>query len=117
VSERALTGEAGETQVALHLERLGFSILARNARVGRLEIDLIAQKADLLVFCEVRTRRSSAFLDPIETIDRAKVSRIRKAAAQWLALHPQPARQIRFDAASVLLEGATPRLTYYESAF
>jgi putative endonuclease len=117
VPTRAATGVAGEAFVAAHLERLGFTLVAQNARVGRLEIDLIARRGDVLVFCEVRTRRTNSFLEPIVTIDRAKVGRIRKAAAQWLAEHPQAARQIRFDAASVVLDADPPTLAYYESAF
>jgi putative endonuclease len=103
--------------VASYLEARGFLILARNARVGRLEIDLIAKRGDMLVFCEVRSRRSRDFLHPAETIDRAKIARIRRAAAQWLATHPQRYRQLRFDAASVTFDRDPPELTYYEAAF
>jgi putative endonuclease len=117
VRSRSATGLEGEALVAAYLEERGFGILARNARVGRFEIDLVARRLDLLVFCEVRARRSSAFLDPIETIDRAKTARVRRAAAQWLALNPQGRPQIRFDAASVLFDRDPPQVSYYEAAF
>jgi putative endonuclease len=103
--------------VARHLELEGFEILARNARVGRLELDLIARRADLVVFCEVRARTSSALVNPVETIDRSKVQRIRRAAALWLSQHPQGRAQLRFDAAGVTFDRDPPELTYYESAF
>jgi len=117
MSLRRATGDLGESLVASHLEGQGFQIVARNARVGRLELDVIATRGDLVVFCEVRARRSSAFLNPIETIDHAKVARVRRAAAQWLSLHPQGTRQIRFDAASVVFDREPPALDYYEAAF
>jgi putative endonuclease len=117
VNVRLTTGAEAEALVAAHLQRQGFVIVARNARIGRLELDLIARRGELLVFCEVRPRRSSAFVNPIETIDRAKTARIRKAAAQWLAQHPQGARELRFDAAAVLFEHDPPALSYYEAAF
>jgi putative endonuclease len=117
VSSRQSTGLEAEALVAAYLQRRGFFVLDRNARVGRLELDLIARRDDLLVFCEVRSRRSSAFLHPAETIDRAKIARVRKAAAQWLAQHPQHVRQLRFDAAAVLFEQDPPTITYYEAAF
>ena len=111
------TGLEGEAHVASYLEARGFCIVERNARIGRLEIDLIARRGDMLVFCEVRSRRSRAFLHPAETLDRAKVARIRRAAAQWLAAHPQRCSQLRFDAASVTFDRDPPELTYYEAAF
>ena len=111
------SGDEAEGFVAAHLERQGFRILTRNARVGRLEIDIVAKRGDLLVFCEVRSRRHGSFLNPIETIDRAKVARVRRAAAQWLTTHPQGACQIRFDAAAVVFDSSPPRLDYYEAAF
>ncbi|MFT3922550.1 MAG: YraN family protein [Myxococcales bacterium] len=114
---RQVTGDLGESLVAAHLERHGFQIVARNARVGRLELDVIAKRDDLLVFCEVRARRSRAFLNPIESIDHQKVARIRRAAAQWLAAHPQGTRQIRFDAAAVVFDREPPAIEYYEAAF
>ncbi len=114
---KRVSGDRGEGLVATHLELQGFVILERNARVGRLEIDLVARRGDLLVFCEVRSRQHSSFLNPIETIDRAKIARIRRAAAQWLTTHLQRAPQIRFDAASVGFASDPPRLEYYEAAF
>lgn len=114
---RAALGQAGEQLVAEHLEAQGFGLVARNVRIGRLEIDLIARRDALVVFCEVRTRTSAAFLDPIDTIDRAKQQRIRRAAEIWLLRQRFDAAEVRFDAASVLIDGARRQLDYYEDAF
>lgn len=116
MSARQQLGQRGEELAAQHLVQLGFEIAARNVRVGRCELDLIATRARLVVFCEVRARSSSALLEPAETIDRAKVGRIRRAAAQWLSTQAARFEQIRFDAASVVLSDP-PRVTYYEDAF
>jgi putative endonuclease len=112
-----LLGTTGETLVCNHLEQQGFVIVERNARIGRLEIDVIARRGSLLVFCEVRTRSSDAFVDPIDTIDRAKQLRIRRAAEVWLLRRRLEPGEIRFDAASVLCAGARRELNYYEDAF
>jgi putative endonuclease len=114
---RAALGEAGEQLVARHLEREGFQIVGRNVRVGRLELDLVARRGSLLVFCEVRTRASRAFVDPIDTIDAAKQQRIRRAAEAWLRAAREQPSEVRFDAASVVLSDTEQALTYYESAF
>jgi putative endonuclease len=115
--DRQTLGQSGERQVAAYLERQGFTILARNARAGRLEIDLVARRRGLLVFCEVRARASRSLLEPIETVDYAKITRVRRAAAQWLDVHPQPVEQIRFDAAQVVFDRDPPQLAYFEAAF
>ncbi len=114
---RSSLGDLGEALVAAHLAAKGFEIVARNARVGRLEIDVIAKRGDLLVFCEVRSRKSDAIVDPIDTIDPRKIARLRRAAGQWLASNPQPGVEIRFDAASVIFDRTPPRLDYFEFAF
>jgi len=114
---RAALGARGEALVAAHLEQLGFAIVARNVRVGRLELDLVARRGQLLVVCEVRTRSSRDFVDPIATIDHNKVDRIRRAARTWIFGQRVPHHEIRFDAASVVLSDAGDDLTYYEAAF
>ena len=116
---RAATGRTGESLVAALLEERGFSILERNARVGRLELDVIAKRGMLLVFVEVRTRTSDLYGAAAETIDRAKQQRIRRAAAGWVKANPAHRRcKRRFDAAGVLLKrGAEPVVDYYPDAF
>ena len=116
MNQRRQAGLRGEELAAAHLIEGGFQILARNVRVGRCELDLIAVRGRTVVFCEVRARSSAALIEPVESIDRAKVARVRRAAAQWLAAQGARFEQIRFDAASVLLS-EPPRLTYFEDAF
>jgi putative endonuclease len=110
------TGSEAEALVAARLRAQGFTIMAQNARVGRLEIDLVARRGPLLVFCEVRSRATAEFVDPILTIDGAKVRRIRNAARAWLAFRRLRYEEVRFDAASVVLR-PDPEITYYEAAF
>ena len=115
--DRAALGARGESLVAERLEQDGFTILARNVRVGRLELDLVARRGALIVFCEVRTRSSRDFVDPILTIDRAKQERVKRAARGWLFQHGLSRCEIRLDAASVVIDAAGCDLTYYEAAF
>jgi putative endonuclease len=103
--------------VAAHLEQQGFAIVDRNVRVGRLELDIIARKRQLLVFCEVRARSHDRFMAPAQSIDARKVARVRQAAAQWLKSAKLRTTDIRFDAAAVVFDEPEPRLTYYEGAF
>jgi putative endonuclease len=114
---RAALGVQGESLAAAHLERQGFAIVARNVRAGGYELDLIALRDRLLVICEVRTRTSRAQIDPIETIDRKKRERVRKAAGSWVHANAYADHEIRFDAASVVINAGERTIVYYEDAF
>jgi putative endonuclease len=117
---RARTGREAESLVALHLEKNGYEILARNARVGRLELDVIARRGALVVFVEVRSRTTDRFGSPLLTLNRAKLGRLRRAAARWLKENRPGTTNVRFDAAAVVFDRSgvnPPKLTYYERAF
>ncbi len=129
--ERLRRGAQAERFVARHLEAQGYRILARNVRLGRWEIDLVARSPrGLLVFCEVRARsRRTArpLVHPAETVTEAKRRNLRAAAAAWIQRHQcdtgnAPLRGVhglRFDVAAVWLDasGEPHALEYYEGAF
>lgn len=114
---RAELGQRAEQLASQHLESQGFEVLARNVRVGRLELDVIARRGRLMVFCEVRSRRSDRLMTPAQSIDAAKVARIRQAAAQWLRDNRPHHAEVRFDVASVVFDCPGGRLNYLEGAF
>lgn len=116
---RQALGQRGEALVASKLERQGYEIVARNARAGRLELDIVARRGGLLVVCEVRTLRRARMYSPAESVTPAKQARIRQATARWLRDNRPGTRQVRFDVAAVVFDGpgGTPRITYYENAF
>ena len=100
---RRLLGTAGEDAVAAWYEARGYDVVARNWRCRDGELDLVLQVGRAYVFCEVKTRTSDAFGAPVEAVTRTKQARIRRLAARWLEeAAPRPAREIRFDVASVL---------------
>ena len=114
---RAQLGKRAEALVASYLEREGFTVLARNARVGRLEIDVVARHKRLIVFCEVRSRTSDQLMSPAHTIDAEKVARVRRAASLWLRDAKVVGVDVRFDAAAVVFDTPDGRIEYYEGAF
>jgi putative endonuclease len=99
------------------LVRDGYSIIARNARLGHLEIDIIARRGALMVFCEVRARRNTRWMTPAQSVDASKVRRIRQAAAIWLKRERPSTSEVRFDVASVVFDGALAEIDYFERAF
>ncbi len=85
--------------------RAGYTIIARNWRCPRGELDIVAWRDGVLAVCEVKARRSTNFGDPFEAITPAKMQRLRRATAAFVAARPSPLPrigQIRFDAASVI---------------
>ena len=103
---RQTVGAYGERLAARHLVESGMTLLDRNWRSATGEIDIVARDGDVLVFCEVKTRRGHGFGTPAEAVVARKVARLRRLAVEWLAgsgLRPQ---EIRFDVISVI---APPR--------
>ena len=117
---RHAAGQRGEDLAAEHLERLGFQILARNHRTRFGELDLVAYDGEVLVFVEVKTRRSGA-REPWENLHDRKRSQVRRMAVAWLTEtnHRAYRAQLRFDGIAVLLDGqgALVRLDHLEAAF
>lgn len=87
-----------------HYERLGYELLSRNYRSAIGELDLIVADSRMVVFVEVKT--SSTRLDPLLSIDRRKLARIRRLAGEWLSNAPACSRRqaIRVDVVAIRLD-------------
>ena len=116
---RRTLGDAGEAFAAAWYSDAGYSVLDRNWRCREGELDLVVARPDVVVFCEVKTRRGSAYGAPFEAVTWAKQRRIRGLAARWLAEHPgNAAATVRFDVASVqAVRGRRPMIDVIEAAF
>ncbi|HEX2894826.1 MAG TPA: YraN family protein [Marmoricola sp.] len=101
-------GAYGERVAARHLVESGLVLLDRNWRCEAGEIDLVLRDGDVLVFCEVKTRTSTAYGHPLEAVDDAKTERLVRLAARWIEEHSVAAPDVRFDVVAVLtsLRGA-----------
>ncbi len=98
-------------------EERGWTILARNARVGRLELDVVARRGGAIAVCEVRARRAGGLVHPAHTVDRAKIARVRSATAGFLAAQRIAASSVRLDVAAVLAHpDGRLEVEFYENA-
>jgi len=95
-------GAYGERLAARHLHDVGMVVLDRNWRCAHGEIDIIARDGEVVVFCEVKTRRGDAFGEPLEAVVATKARRLRRLAARWLSTTGARPAEIRFDVVSVL---------------
>ncbi|MEV8595554.1 YraN family protein [Streptomyces sp. NPDC052012] len=112
---RSALGRYGETLAARRLAEAGMTVLERNWRCGRTgEIDIVARDGDVLVVCEVKTRRAGPFQHPMEAITPAKASRLRGLAERWLQQHGgAPPGGVRIDLVGIQLPArGAPRVEH-----
>ena len=109
-------GAYGEQLACRYLAEQGYTILDRNWRCARGEIDVVAATAGALVVCEVKTRSSELFGAPFEAVTRRKLGRLRRLAGLWIEAQPQSHHlrgDLRLDVISIVkAPGAAPRLEH-----
>lgn len=110
-------GKAGEDLAANFLAKNGFTILARNYRFERAEIDIVAEEGEELVFIEVKTRRSNSFGAPEEAVTDEKQEQIRSAAEGYLYEHDIDNRLCRFDVVAIELRNGAAEIRHLRDAF
>lgn len=116
-TQRRKAGNIGEDAVCGFLVRYGYEIIKRNFTVRGGEIDIIAEKADIIAFVEVKTRTIGSMTSAEEAVDLRKQRLIIRTAKAYLQNVAQPL-QCRFDVATVETEGGkVKKLRYYVNAF
>lgn len=99
VTSRRRLGDFGERVAAHRLESFGMRVLDRNVRVGRIEIDLVAEDGNDVVFVEVRTRRGQAAA--AESLTPAKLRRMWQAAVGYCEEHNVDPERARIDVVAI----------------
>lgn len=79
-----MKGAGAEARAAAHLEGLGRVVVARNYRIPGGEIDLVSRDGEVLVFTEVRQRRSARFGGAAESVTPRKLALMHRAALSYL---------------------------------
>lgn len=102
-------GRWGEARAARYLERRGWTVLARNYRYGRREVDLVVRRGDLLAFVEVKTRAGDGFGVPQEAITALKRREVEAVAADFLRRHRLEHLPVRFDAVAIVVRRGAGR--------
>ena len=95
-------GNAGEQAACDFLTTNGWKIIGRNVRMGRNEIDIIAEKRKTIAFIEVKRRSSINYGRPAEAVNAEKQRRIVQAAALYIESNGLENADIRFDVIEVL---------------
>lgn len=101
MSEYRRLGRLGESFAAELLRIEGYRIVERNYTCRAGEIDIVAERGETLCFIEVKTRRSSSFGTPAESVDRRKQNRLRRAAACYLQSRGWQGEEIAFQVVEI----------------
>lgn len=109
-------GDKGEAIASDYLQKEGYQIEARNYRYSRNEVDIIARKNDLMIFVEVKTRTSTYFGYPEESVTRRKAELIMQAAENYIFENNWKGR-IRFDIIAIEFKENQHQVHYFPDAF
>ena len=110
-------GNAGENFAANYLESRGYKIFSKNFRVRSAEIDIIAEKDDVIIFVEVKTRSSTKHGLPIEAVNFRKQQKIIDAASVFLQDEKYFDKACRFDVIEIYSDGVKFSARHIENAF
>lgn len=112
-------GRYGEDLAADYLRSRGWTILERNLRRGRGEIDLVVSRGGVLAFVEVKCRSSAVYGHPLDAISPSKREEMARVARSWLEdVSLPPGTGLRYDAVAVTLHpGSGPEVLHIPDAW
>ena len=114
--DSASVGKLGENIAQEYLKKKGCDIISRNYRTKYGEIDLIVRKNNILIFVEVRSKTGEQFGTPEDTINKIKMSKIKRNAMAYIS-RKKWQDQYRIDAICIILnqDSSIKRLDHYEN--
>lgn len=111
-------GAWAERHACRYLERQGLELVESNYSTRAGEIDLIMRDDAMLVFVEVRLRRSVEFGHPAESIDHGKRRRVRRAAEHYLTVRRGRNWPVcRFDVVTIVGDRDRQTTEWFPDAF
>lgn len=119
-TEKQIIGKKGEKLAEKHLKENGYTVLHKNYRSKKNEIDIVATRGKTLVFVEVKTTSSDKaeeFKLPSEAVDRHKKECLIQCAYDYIADKKRDYRGYRFDVIEVYLNKDTHQINHIENAF
>jgi len=109
--QRNYLGKLGENEAVKYLEELGFKVLEKNFFNRYSEIDIIAERDDILYFIEVKTRSSLGFGSGFDAIDLRKIEKIKKGVEYYIQSKGVD-KEVQLWAISILDSGGNKRLEF-----
>lgn len=109
-------GKHGESIAASYLISNGYTLLEKNYRFEKAEIDIICTKLFEIIFVEVKTRSSNYYNPPSFAVDDRKQELLKNAALNYIEFN-EVKLEPRFDIISIVIEKEIPTIEHIEDAF
>ncbi len=117
--EKINLGRRGEECAINYLSSQGYQIIARNFRIGKKELDIIARKKSVFYFFEIKTRCSSKTATTDTLVNQRQIINLKKAALSYAVNLMLPIEKIHFDLIVVCadLKNNQAQLKHYRNIF
>jgi len=109
-------GKKGEQLAVDFLLKNGYNIVERNYRFQKAEVDIIAQKKDILAIIEVKTRSTTDFGNPQDFVKPKQIQRLVKAVDEYVTVNDLDV-EVRFDIVAIVKEKKDFNIEHLENAF
>jgi putative endonuclease len=96
-------GKIGEDYAEEYLRGRGYGVLGKNVYVGKGEIDIICRKINLIVFVEVKTRKSDRYVDILDSIGKAKAEALVRSCEEYLIQNKLEESDYRIDLIGIVI--------------
>jgi putative endonuclease len=117
LNKRQQFGKESESLAVRHLKKNGYKILEQNYRNKLGEIDIIAKEKGVLVFVEVKARKTLLYGNPKWAVTPQKQRKISMVALYYLKDTKQSHVKARFDVVALSLSKDNPRIEIIKNAF
>ena len=109
-------GEKGEQLAVDYLLEQGYSIVEKNYRYQKAEVDIIAKKENVLIAVEVKTRSTNEFGNPQDFVNQKKIKLLVSAMDNYV-VENELDTEVRFDVIAITKEGNVFNIEHLEDAF
>jgi putative endonuclease len=116
MAEHNELGEKGEKLAVAFLIKNDYKILEKNYCYLKAEVDIIAQKGNILAVVEVKTRSSDYFGNPQDFVSPKKI-KLLLSAIHYYVTEKDIDVEVRFDIIAIILKNDTTKIEHLEDAF
>lgn len=109
-------GKKGEQLAVDYLIKRGYTIVQRNYRFQKAEVDIIAKIKDTLAIVEVKTRSTTDFGNPQDFVKPKQIQRLVKAVDEYVIVNKLDV-EVRFDIIAIVRQGKGYNIEHLENAF
>lgn len=109
-------GKKGEQLAVDFLLKDDYEIVERNYRFEKAEVDIIAQKKDILAIVEVKTRSTTDFGNPQDFVKPKQIKNLVKAVDEYVTVNNLDV-EVRFDIIAIVKEKGNFKIEHLENAF